>query len=138
MYGAFNFHIDMNLYGVGTPNDTAQTQIVSAYVCPSDPSTIRFLLGGSPEGYTNYFASLGNTAAMEAGSQYTFQEPNTNQLGVFNYNALNRTAPQYLDPPTNSQPNPAYRKATARRSPLSPTAPATPACSRRPGGRGRH
>ena len=111
MYGAFNFRIDMNIYGAGTPNDTAQTQIVSSYVCPSDPSTVRFVLGGTPLGYTNYFVSLGNTAAMEAGSDYTFQEPNVNQLGVFNYAALNRTAAQYLDPPTNQNPNPAYRKA---------------------------
>jgi prepilin-type N-terminal cleavage/methylation domain-containing protein/prepilin-type processing-associated H-X9-DG protein len=111
MYSAFNFHLDMNNFGTGTPNDTAQTQIVSSFVCPSDPSTVRFVLLGTPLGYTNYFVSLGNTAAMEAGTQFTYQEPNTNQLGVFNYGALNRTAPQFLDPPTNKSPNPAYRKA---------------------------
>ncbi len=111
IYSSFNFHLNMNNFGVGTPNDTAQTQIVSSFVCPSDPSTVRFVLLNTPLGYCNYFASLGNTACMELGSQYPFQEPNGNLAGVFNYNSLNRTAPQFLDPPTNKNPNPQYRRA---------------------------
>ena len=35
-YGAFNFQYNLNAYGTGTPNYTAQTQIVSSFVCPSD------------------------------------------------------------------------------------------------------
>ena len=115
-YGAFNFQHSMNIFGAGTVNDTAQRQIVSAFVCPSDPSTAKLNAGAGTElGYTNYFASTGASSAQELGSTYGFQEAITGRAGVFTINSLNRTAPQYLDPPTNSLLNPEYRKVTGTR-----------------------
>ncbi len=115
-YGAFNFQHSMNTFGAGTPNDTAQRQIVSAFVCPSDPSTAKLNAGGNTElGYVNYFASVGASASFELGSTYAFQEPNSGRAGVFSFASLNRTTPQFLDPPTNSQINPEYRKVQGAR-----------------------
>lgn len=105
-YGAFNFEHNLNLTGATSPNNTAQTQIVSAYVCPSDPSTARLLAGSSQLGYTNYFASVGASAANEAGSQYGFQEPNSNKFGVFTFR-MNRGEPAALP---DGRRNPKHRE----------------------------
>ena len=111
-YSAFNFQYSMNIFGAGTQNDTAQRQIVSAFVCPSDPAVQKLNAGSGTElGYTNYFGSTGATASLETGNTYGFQETNTSRAGVFNWSSLNRTAAQFSDPPTNSQINPEYRKA---------------------------
>jgi prepilin-type N-terminal cleavage/methylation domain-containing protein/prepilin-type processing-associated H-X9-DG protein len=110
-YGAFNFDFSMNTFGAGTANDTAQRQIVSAFICPSDPSVSKLNAGAGTElGYVNYFSSIGATAAMELGSTFAFQDSDSTRAGIFNFNDLNRSAPQFLDPPTNTQINPAYRK----------------------------
>ena len=107
-YGAFNFQIDLNLFGPGTANLTAQTQIVSAFVCPSDAESSK--LGDL--GYNNYFGSVGNTAAQEAGSDYSFQEPNGATVGVFVSRFTGRGAkPVWLDA-AMTQLNPDFRKAT--------------------------
>jgi len=79
-YSAFNFEICINLYGVGTANYTAQTQIVSAYVCPSDPANTKF----ADMGYTNYVASLGATAGQRLGTGVASWESNTARSGIFN------------------------------------------------------
>ena len=110
LYNAFNLARDINLYGPTAPNGTAQTQLVNSFICPSDGQTARISTGGVQLGYTNYCASLGATASQEYGTTYAFQEPNVATTGVFNFPELNRTAARYLDPPTNSQPNPVYRK----------------------------
>src|SRR5262249_51191901 len=67
MYNAFNFDCDVH---TNKANQTAQTQIVSSYVCPSDPEATR-LVGGAaalPLGYNNYMASLGASASPEGPS----------------------------------------------------------------------
>lgn len=84
LYGAFNFQANINLTGPTSPNNTAQTQIVAAYVCPSDPSMSKLLAGTSQLGYCNYFGSVGNTASLELGTAFGFQEPNAANAGIFN------------------------------------------------------
>ncbi len=105
MYGAFNFGFNLNLTGPGTVNDTAQTQLVSSFICPSDPSSARLLSGTSQLGYNNYFASLGNTASQQVGTA-TYQESNTANLGIFNFSYNGE--PHYTNPPTNTIVNPRY------------------------------
>ena len=56
IYSAFNISIDMCIYGGGNANDTAQTTLVSAFVCPSDGNSQRI---GDNVAFTNYFAVLG-------------------------------------------------------------------------------
>ena len=105
-FNAFNFQNCMSGYGPGSPNDTAMSQVISSYVCPSDPQTIKV----SDDGYANYVASLGATAAQQVGSA-TYQEPNTNRLGIFNV-TIDPGQPQFLNPPTNTQSNyPNYLRA---------------------------
>ncbi|SIO45951.1 prepilin-type N-terminal cleavage/methylation domain-containing protein/prepilin-type processing-associated H-X9-DG domain-containing protein [Singulisphaera sp. GP187] len=91
-YSAFNMQVDMNGIDASTvaatPNHTAMGQLVASYICPSDPATNR--LRGYL-GYSNYFASTGNTAAQILGSG-SGQEPNVANAGLFNV-ALNTTAP---------------------------------------------
>lgn len=92
LYGAFNFSVNINITGPTSPNNTAQTQIVGAFICPSDPSTSKLLAGTSSLGYCNYFGSVGATASNEIGAQYGFQESVTARAGIFNVR-LDRTAP---------------------------------------------
>jgi prepilin-type N-terminal cleavage/methylation domain-containing protein len=88
LYAAYNFSWNVNeiynndLNGVADPNYTAGTQLVSAYICPSDSSFAK--LGGFV-GYDNYFGSSGATACVEYGNVSAgTQEPNANLLGFFN------------------------------------------------------
>ncbi|WZO98931.1 DUF1559 domain-containing protein [Isosphaeraceae bacterium EP7] len=108
MYGAFNFQININLYGPTTANNTAQTQLVSAYICPSDPSSNRFTLGTTQLGYNNYFASTGNSPSNFEGTLPS-QESNTARMGVFTIK-LNTSEPQYI-PAGSTTLNPSYRTA---------------------------
>ena len=79
--------------GVIDINYTAGTQVISAYICPSDASSAK--LGGFV-GYDNYFGSTGATACVEQGSSSPgTQEPNTALLGVFNVR-LDYSQPQKL------------------------------------------
>jgi len=79
-YAAFNFQQDLtDSVGDQNANLTAQQQLISSYNCPSDPSTVRF----NGLGYANYVASLGATAALESGSQYTNQEPISQRYGIY-------------------------------------------------------
>ncbi|WP_165069276.1 DUF1559 family PulG-like putative transporter [Paludisphaera rhizosphaerae] len=80
-YNTFNFEWCINLYGAGTQNDTAQTQIVAAFTCPSDANNVRL----SNLGYANYVASLGATAAQNLGTAATSWESNTARAGIFNF-----------------------------------------------------
>jgi prepilin-type N-terminal cleavage/methylation domain-containing protein/prepilin-type processing-associated H-X9-DG protein len=85
LYATFNFQWNINdIFNNGPidPNYTAGTQIISAFICPSDPSSSK-LLGFV--GYDNYFGSTGATACTEQGSSFAgTQEPNIALLGVFN------------------------------------------------------
>jgi prepilin-type N-terminal cleavage/methylation domain-containing protein/prepilin-type processing-associated H-X9-DG protein len=106
-YATFNFQFNLNgVYnnGVNDVNYTAGTQIVQAFVCPSDPSAMK--LAGII-GYDNYFASIGATGCPETGTSAGLQEPNTVLLGAFNV-TLDYSAPATL----NSAPNPNYQRVT--------------------------
>ena len=103
LFSAFNFEVNINLYGAGSPNNTAQTQIVGPFLCPSDPNSVK--LDGL--GHASYVASLGGTAAQQVGSA-TYQESNTSICGIFNV-LIDTTQARYSDPPTNSKQNyPSY------------------------------
>ncbi|AGA29901.1 DUF1559 domain-containing protein [Singulisphaera acidiphila] len=79
MFAAFNLALDMNLYGATTvANNTAQSQIVSGFVCPSDPSSTKFV----NMGYTNYVASLGASASLTTNGASVL-EPNIGMAGIF-------------------------------------------------------
>ncbi len=109
LYSAFNFQFNLNgifNYTTADANYTAGTQIISAYVCPSDPSSAK--LGGFV-GYDNYFGSTGATACFESGSASPgTQEPSSNLLGVFNV-TLDYTQPATL---TGGAYNPNYMRVT--------------------------
>jgi prepilin-type N-terminal cleavage/methylation domain-containing protein/prepilin-type processing-associated H-X9-DG protein len=86
LYAAFNFQENLNeIYNYGAGNDvnyTAGVQVVSAFVCPSDPAAAK--LNGYI-GYDNYFGSTGATSCFESGTAYPgLQESNSALLGVFN------------------------------------------------------
>jgi prepilin-type N-terminal cleavage/methylation domain-containing protein/prepilin-type processing-associated H-X9-DG protein len=105
LYAAFNFQENLNeIYNYGAGNDvnyTAGSQLVSAFICPSDPAKAK--LNGYI-GYDNYFGSTGGTACFEAGATYSgLQEPNSSILGVFNVRL------DYSQPATiGSSPNPNF------------------------------
>jgi prepilin-type N-terminal cleavage/methylation domain-containing protein/prepilin-type processing-associated H-X9-DG protein len=89
LYNTFNFQFNLNgIFNnkVNDANYTAGTQLIAAYVCPSDPSNIKF---AGILGYDNYFGSLGGTACPELGpppSGYTANHTETNAslAGIFN------------------------------------------------------
>jgi len=110
IYNAFNLTWDIN-QTVGYPNYTAQSTVVAAYNCPSDPSQTRFG-GNTLLGYSNYFASLGGTACQLYGGSvagFSYEETSTSALGVFNV-SLNETAPQTI----GGNPNPDYQAVTSK------------------------
>ncbi len=102
IYSAFNVSQDMCVYGAGQPNDTAQTALIGAFVCPSDGNTQRI---GDNVAYSNYFACLGATAAQEGGSTYTNMEPITTRWGIY-IAAVNYGTPPCL----NALPNTNYQQ----------------------------
>ncbi len=110
-YSAFNFDHFVN-FGRSTANYTATTQIVSSFVCPSDPSTVKFAQYGTQLGYNNYFASLGNSPSQSVGPGDN-QEPNASRLGIFNYR-IDSSEPQYLDA-AKTMLNPKYQEVIANR-----------------------
>jgi prepilin-type N-terminal cleavage/methylation domain-containing protein/prepilin-type processing-associated H-X9-DG protein len=82
-YAAFNTQIDICTYNTGgnpKENDTGQMTLINAFVCPSDPATQRI---GNNIAYGNYFASLGATAAQEAGSTYSNMESIGQRWGIY-------------------------------------------------------
>jgi prepilin-type processing-associated H-X9-DG protein len=90
IYSAFNISLDMCVYGANQPNDTAQTTLISAFICPSDGHSERI---GDNVAYSNYFACLGATAAQEAGSTYTNMEPIGSRWGIYIANVDYSTPP---------------------------------------------
>ena len=116
MYAAFNLQQDMTTFGQPNAtnpntNDTAQRQIVSAYVCPSDPVTLRYTVGTSQLGYINYFGSFGNTPCQFTGAGVASWEADANRLGIFNLNQ-DTSQPNYLDA-AKTLPNPQYHQILA-------------------------
>ena len=81
-YSSFNLQAGVAL---GAPMQmTAMYQVVSGYVCPSDPESTKFALyAPSGLGYNNYFGSIGNTPSQFLGSQ-PYQEPDSSRAGPFN------------------------------------------------------
>jgi prepilin-type N-terminal cleavage/methylation domain-containing protein/prepilin-type processing-associated H-X9-DG protein len=115
LYATFNFQFNFNeIYNYDTTstgndvNFTAGAQLISAFICPSDPSTAK-LLGFI--GYDNYFGSSGGTACLETGSTTPGQmEPNPSVLGVFNV-TLDYNQPTTL---AGGVPNPNYQQVTSK------------------------
>ncbi|WP_435015749.1 DUF1559 domain-containing protein [Tundrisphaera sp. TA3] len=107
-FSAFNLQISVATGELG--NLTAMSQIVSSYVCPSDPNTTKFIQGNSRGyGYNNYFGSIGNTPSQQLGTA-AYQEADSGRAGIFNFRFLGN--PQWLDAPTNTVPNPDYLAAS--------------------------
>ena len=97
----------MNVSGsTANPNYTSQTQVVSSFNCPSDPSTQMF---NNATGYNNYYASLGGTSSQLYGGSVPGQETNTALLGVFNV-SIDENSPAQI----GSQPNPDCQKVTSK------------------------
>ena len=117
LYAAYNFTWNVNDIfnnGVADPNYTAGTTLITAYICPSDPSSAK--LGGFV-GYDNYFGSSGATACVEYGSASAgTQEPNSNLLGVFNV-TINYTNPEMI----GSAYNPNFLQVTNQVTPATIT-----------------
>ena len=115
LYSAFNFDFNVNgvfnsliaVPPVGNANLTAGTQLISAFICPSDPVTTKMV---GAIGYDNYFGSTGGTACAESGtSSPGTQETNTALLGVFNAK-IDYGQPQKLE--DNITYNPGYLPIT--------------------------
>ena len=90
-FNAFNFEWCTNTYGVGTANFTAQSQIVSAFVCPSDPENTKF----KDVGYANYVASLGGSAAQRFGTGVDSWDTNTARAGIFSVMGVDTSSSTY-------------------------------------------
>ena len=112
LYGTFNFEWDMNGSG---QNETARTQLIGAYLCPSDgkgfrmPGSRIYPASTGYVGQLNYYGNNGATSAQLYSSTpaatYAKQETNTGLLGVFNV-SIDTTG----SPPTTTVPNPNYGK----------------------------
>ena len=116
LYSTFNFALDMNSTG---GNETARTQQISAFVCPSDgkgfkqPGSRNYSPSTGTFGQSNYYGNNGATAAQVYNSSATlfpYQETNSGTLGIFNV-TLDTSAPK-TDPVT-SLPNPMYQRVTS-------------------------
>ena len=88
IYSTFNFYFGLNNAAATSPNYTAQTTVINAYNCPSDPSMVK---QNGVIGYSNYFGSLGATASALFGGTFAGEETNTNTVGMFNV-TVNETA----------------------------------------------
>ncbi|AGA25234.1 DUF1559 domain-containing protein [Singulisphaera acidiphila] len=118
LFNTWNFALDANN---DRANETARITQVATYLCPSDPGSGNVVnsaisTGGSSAniGRTNYYASIGGTAAQAYGIGSMcagfppLQETNTVFLGIFNV-TFDTSQAQYLAGTT--QPNPAYNAA---------------------------
>jgi prepilin-type N-terminal cleavage/methylation domain-containing protein/prepilin-type processing-associated H-X9-DG protein len=114
LFNTFNFQHNLNgVFNkkIDDPNYTAGTQIISAYVCPSDPSNVKF---AGILGYDNYFGSLGGTACPElgpppAGYAANKTETNTAVAGIFNV-TLDYGQPDKV----NGEFNPEYLRVSGK------------------------
>jgi len=81
LFSTFNFQLDVNS---NVENQTARTQQISAFLCPSDSSSTRMISGGQAYGANNYFGNIGATAAQLFSTATATAETNTITLGIFN------------------------------------------------------
>ena len=107
-YNAFNLQWDLNVYQASGTNYTAQDQVISTYVCPSDGNTSKVGTTATA-GYSSYMCSTGGSAAQVYGGTNPTDETNTAYLGVFNVQ-INETAPAG----TATTPNSAYKAVTGK------------------------
>jgi prepilin-type processing-associated H-X9-DG protein len=113
LYNTYNFQFNLNGIYNNAQNDqnyTAGSQLLTVFLCPSDPSNIK--LKGFIA-YNNYFASIGATGCPELGpppSGYAANKTETNLAlaGTFNV-TLDYNAPTTL----NGANNPDYQKTTS-------------------------
>jgi prepilin-type N-terminal cleavage/methylation domain-containing protein/prepilin-type processing-associated H-X9-DG protein len=114
LYNTWNFALDANN---SQANDTARTQQVSSYICPSDASSGSLgnssISGGIavPMGKTNYFASIGATAGQQTntpGAPAATLETNPAVLGIFN--VVIDTGQQIYSDTAKTQVNPLYQQ----------------------------
>ena len=106
-YSTFNFQFNLNGIYNNRANDanyTAGSQLVSAFICPSDPSIQRM---AGFIGYSNYSASIGGTSCPELGTGAA-QEANFQLSGAFNV-MLDTGAPATI----NGANNPNYQRVTS-------------------------
>ena len=105
-FNAFNLQWDLNLYQPTATNFTAQDQVISSYVCPSDGNTSKVTSGTSTAGYSSYMCSTGGSAAMLYGGTnptlYPFDETNSVYLGIFNVQINEAGTPQPIPPNYNT------------------------------------
>ena len=110
LYNSWNFALDANN---SQANDTARITLLNVYNCPSDASTGTLnnnsISGGisSPEGRTNYFASIGGTAGQQYANGGTLNETNPVFVGIFNV-TYDSSQSQFLDA-AKTQPNPLFQ-----------------------------
>jgi prepilin-type N-terminal cleavage/methylation domain-containing protein/prepilin-type processing-associated H-X9-DG protein len=98
LYSTFNFQVEMNALG---DNETARTQQVSTFLCPSDmkgfkqPGSRYYAPSTGTLGQSSYFGNNGATAAQIFNtnpSVFPNSEINAAFLGIFNV-SLNTVAP---------------------------------------------
>ncbi|MDG3007638.1 DUF1559 domain-containing protein [Paludisphaera mucosa] len=88
LFSTFNLGLDVNNTG---QNETARCQLIGAFICPSDasatrmPGSIVYATSTGQIGYSNYFASIGATAALLFDTATATAETNSSTLGIFNY-----------------------------------------------------
>ncbi len=115
LFNAWNFTVDSNGGGSLEVNETARLTQVSAFLCPSDPSTGTCGDPGGSNiacGKSNYFGNMGYTAGQYfqyAGAAAS--ETQSNVIGPFIVQ-IDTGQPQYLDV-AKTQPNPQYQRLIA-------------------------
>ncbi len=114
LYNTFNFAYNLNGISNNRANDanyTAGTQIISAYICPSDGSTTKLF---GILGYNNYFASIAASACVELGAPPSGYAANKTEVNTVNAGAfsvmLDYGAPQTI----GGANNPDYQKVTGK------------------------
>ncbi len=108
LYSAFNLSLDVNS---NPENDTARCMQMSAFNCPSDAAATRMpgssVWGPSTGqiGTSNYFGSIGSTAAQLFNTATSTAETDSARLGIFNMQ-MNLTG--------SLATNPKFRSAESR------------------------
>jgi prepilin-type N-terminal cleavage/methylation domain-containing protein/prepilin-type processing-associated H-X9-DG protein len=111
-YNAFNLAFNLNIYETTGTNWTATSQVISAFVCPSDGNTSKVGTAPATAGYSNYMLSTGGTASQLFGGTIASSNEETNSafLGIFNVQ-LSETGTAPTAPTTASNP---YMSVTSK------------------------
>jgi prepilin-type N-terminal cleavage/methylation domain-containing protein/prepilin-type processing-associated H-X9-DG protein len=83
MYNAINFFFVPRDYTFGPTNTTVSYSVISSYICPSDPSMLQAVSGGTELAKNSYMASLGITDATDASNNYFATGRDTTGLFAF-------------------------------------------------------